>query len=192
MHYLTVTGHSDVTLRATSQDVSGRLSSFCCLLTSQIKPAQNNFDTHQSVTGLAGVGTRLYDSPAELYGYATNNVAYCRPSSSASFRAQLTGERDRPLCSNETSDLRQNWTLCDHRTSPLCMHLASRTRRIVAAVPGTGPLSNLRRRNGDRQRDQPAPSPTMANMPGTTYVIISWCHNFMFAIIRKCSMFHER
>ena len=30
-----------------------------------------------------------------------------------------TGERDRPLCSNETSDLTQNWTLCDHRTSPL-------------------------------------------------------------------------
>ena len=59
---------------------------------------------HQSVTGLAGVGTRLYDSPAqaELYGYATNNVAYCRPSSSAAFRVQLTGERNRPLCSNET------------------------------------------------------------------------------------------
>ena len=73
------------------------------------------------MTGLAGVGTRLYDSPsrAELYGYATNDAAYCRPSSSAAFRAQLTGERDRPLCSNETSDLRQNWTLCDHRTSPL-------------------------------------------------------------------------
>ena len=42
-----------------------------------------------------------------------------RPSSSAAFRAQLTGERDRPLCSDETSDLRQNWTLCDHRTYPL-------------------------------------------------------------------------
>ena len=93
------------------------------------------------MTGLAGVGTRLYDSPAraELYGYSRNNVAYCRPSSSASFRAQLTGERDRPLCSNETSDLRQNWTLCDHRTSLLCMHMASRTRRIFAAVPSTGP-----------------------------------------------------
>ena len=41
------------------------------------EPAQNNFDTHQSVTGLAGVRTRLYDSPAraELYGYATNNLA---------------------------------------------------------------------------------------------------------------------
>ena len=31
------------------------------------------------MTGLAAVGTRLYDSPAraELYGYAANNVAYC-------------------------------------------------------------------------------------------------------------------
>ena len=155
---------------------------------------------HQSVTGLARVG-RLYDSPAqaELYGYATYNVAYCRPSSSASFRAQLTGERDRPLCSNETSDLRQNWTLCDYRTSHLCMHMASRTRRIVAAFPSTRPLSDLRRRNGDRQRNQPTPSPTIGSMPETTYVIISWRHTlgatflyFMFAIIRKCSMFHER
>ena len=152
------------------------------------------------MTGLAGVGTRLYDSPAraELYGYATNNVAYCRPSSSASFRVQLTGERDCPLCSNETSDLRQNWTLCDHQTSPLCMHMASRTRRIVAVVPSTGPLSAHRGMNGDRQWNQPTPSPTMGSMPGTMYVIISWRHNlgatflyFMFGIIRKCSMFHE-
>ena len=153
------------------------------------------------MTGLAGVGTRLYDSPAraKLYGYTTNNVAYCRPSSSPSFCAQLTGERDRPLCSNKTSDLRQNWTLCDHWTSPLCMHMASRTRRIVAAVSNTGPLSDLRRRNGDRQLNQPMPFPTMGSMRGTTFVIISWRHNlgatflyFMFTIIRKCSMIHER
>ena len=75
-------------------------------------------------------------------------------SPSAAFRAQLTGERDRPPCSNETSELRQNWTLCDHRTSPLritfellsleprgCLHMhaymASRTR-IVAAVSKYG------------------------------------------------------
>ena len=103
---------NNVTLRAT----------VCCLLTSQTNLHKTILmRTNHAVTGLDGVGTRLYDSPAraELYGYATNNVAYCRPSSSAAFRAQLTGERDRPLCSNETSDIRQNWTLCDHRTSPL-------------------------------------------------------------------------
>ena len=65
---------------------------------------------HQSVTDLAIAGTRLYDSPAraELYGYATNKVGYCRPSSSAAFHAQITGEHDHLLCSNETSDLRQS------------------------------------------------------------------------------------
>ena len=71
---------------------------------------KHSFDTHQSVTNLAVVGTRLYDSPAqaELYGYATNKVGYCRPSSSAAFRAQLTSEHDHLLCSNETLNLRQN------------------------------------------------------------------------------------
>ena len=69
-----------------------------------------------------GVGTRLYDSPAraELFGYVTNNVAYCRPSSSTAFRAQLTGERDRPLCSNETGSA--HWSpipLVPHLIGPL-------------------------------------------------------------------------
>ena len=30
---------------------------------------------------------------AEFYGYATDNIGYCRPSPSAAFRAQPTGER---------------------------------------------------------------------------------------------------
>ena len=64
--------------RYTARHVSWRLSSFCCLLTSQTN-LHKQFDTHQSVTGLAGVGIRLYDSPAraELYGYrrSTNNLA---------------------------------------------------------------------------------------------------------------------
>ena len=81
--------------------VSGRLSSFCCLLTSQT-------NLHKTIlVRTNGVGTRLYDSPARAELYATNNLA-SRSSSSAAFRAQLTDERDRPLCSNETSDLRQN------------------------------------------------------------------------------------
>ena len=84
MHYVTITGHSPSGMshgvrkkqRHTPRHVSGRLSSFCCQA-KLLEPAQNNFDTHQSVTGLAGVGTRLYDSPAwaELYGCATNNIA---------------------------------------------------------------------------------------------------------------------
>ena len=133
------------------------------------------------MTGLAGVGTRLYDSPAraELYGYRLRTTKpNCRSSSSAVFRAHLTDERDRPLCSNETSDLRQNWTVWPSDFSPsyhvwaaelgttrvfthACM--ASRTR-IVAAVP----------KYGEHAWD---------------YVIISWRHNlganflyFMFAI----------
>ena len=83
MHYVTVTGHSPSDgvhkkLRHTPRHVSGRLSSFCFFTDKPNQPAQNNFDTHQSVTDLAGVGTRLYDSPvrAELYGYTTNNVAW--------------------------------------------------------------------------------------------------------------------
>ena len=133
------------------------------------------------MTGLAGVG-----AITALLGLNSMDTVYEQLSlivglhhSSTAFRAQLTGERDRPLCSNETSDLRQNWTLCDHRTSPLgitfellsleprgyctCMHMASRTR-IVAAVP----------KYGEHAWD---------------YVIISWRHNlgatflyFMFAI----------
>ena len=67
MHYVTVTGHSDGVhkkQRHTPRHVSGRLSSFCCLLTTQTNLHLNNF-----VTGLAGVGTRLYDSPARLLRY---------------------------------------------------------------------------------------------------------------------------
>ena len=124
-----------------------------------------------------GVGTRLYDSPVRhcLFGL---------DSSLAAFRAQLTGERDRPLCSNETSDLRQNWTLCDHRTSPLritfellsleprgCLYMHASRTRIVAAVS----------KYGEHAWD---------------YVIISWRHNlgatFLYFIFAKCSMFHER
>ena len=84
MHYVTITGHSPSDKsdsvhkkqRHTPRHVSGGLSSFCCLLTSQTN-LHKKIDTHQSVTGLAGVGTRLNDSPAgaELYGYATNNLA---------------------------------------------------------------------------------------------------------------------
>ena len=83
MHYVTVTGHSPSDgvhkkQRHTPRHVSGRLSSFCFLLTSQTNLHKTILiRTNQSVTDLAGVGTRLYDSPvrAELYGYATNNVA---------------------------------------------------------------------------------------------------------------------
>ena len=162
----------------TPRHVSGRLSSFCWIVYWQAKlTCTNNIDTHQSVRGLAGVGTRLYDSltptwvngspaRAELNSMDTvyeqlSLIVVLRHRQR--FRAQLTGERDRPLCSNETSNLRQNWTLCDHRTSPLCMHMASRTR-IVATVPNYG----------EHVWD---------------YVIISWRHNlgatflyFMFAI----------
>ena len=55
------------------------------------------------------------DNMTALLGLNSMDTVYeqlslidCRSSSSAAFRAQLTGERDRRLCSNETSDLRQN------------------------------------------------------------------------------------
>ena len=150
------------------------------------------------MTDLAGVGTRLYDSPVRHCLFGLNSMATlrttwpnCRFSSSAAFRAQLTGERDRPLCSNETSDLRQNWTLCDHPGVTIgllpfvsrlscwawnhagvytCMHMASRTS-IVAAVS----------KYGEHAWD---------------YVIISWRHNlgatFLYFMFAKCSVFHER
>ena len=98
--------------------------------------------------GLAGVGTQLYDSPAgaELYGYRLRKT--CRSSSSAAFRAQFTGERNRPLYSNETSDLRQNWTLCDHRTSPLriTLELLSLEPRGYLHVHAYGKSNTHRRR----------------------------------------------
>ena len=67
MHYVTITEHSPSDMsdgvhkkqRHTPRHVSGRLSSFCCLLTSQTN-LHKQFWYHQSVTGLAGVGTRLY------------------------------------------------------------------------------------------------------------------------------------
>ena len=69
-------------------------------------------------------------------------------SSSAAFRALLTGERDRPLCSNETSDLRQNWTLWDHRTSPLriTLELLSLEPRGCLHMHAYGKLNTHRRR----------------------------------------------
>ena len=134
------------------------------------------------MTGLAGVGIRLYDSPtrAELYGYRLRTTSpNCRSSSSAAFRAQLTGERDRPLCSNETSDLRQNWTLCDHRTSPfrITFELLRGTTRVFthACIWQVEHASS-------------PPSPNMGSMPGTTssyHDVIIWGHLFVFHVRDK-------
>ena len=118
MQYVTITGHSPSDIsdgvhkkqRHTQRHVSGRLSSFCCLLTSQ-----TNLHKQFWYPPISDRPSRCRNSTIwqpcsgwTLWILSTNNLA---SSSSAAFRAQLTGERDRPLCSNKTSDLRQNWTL---------------------------------------------------------------------------------
>ena len=142
---------------------------------------------HQSVTDLASAGTRLYDSPAraELYDYGANNIGYCRSSSSAAFCAQLTGEHDRLLCSNETSDLRQTVTLCDHRTFLLriTFELLSLESCGYFALACTWQVE---------QASSP-PSPTLASMPGTTssyHDVMIWGTLFCISCSRQDKMYH--
>ena len=153
MHHVTVIEQS--ILNGTTSHSASRFSTvkFILLFAWQAKLTctKHNFDTHQSVTDVAGAGTPPNDSPAraELYGYATNNIIYCRPSSSAAFRTQFTGERGRHLCSEETSDSRQNcyivwpsefsptchvwaWNLLGIYT---CMHMVSREYASSPASP---------------------------------------------------------
>ena len=185
MHYVTVTGHSDGVhkkQRHTPGHVSGRLSSFCCLLTRQTNLHKNNFDTHQSVTGLARVGTRLYDSPAraELYGYATNNVAYCRPSSWAAFHAQLTGERDRPLYM-----LQRNFGF-KTKLNAVWPSDFSPSYHIWAAELGTTRVFTHACIWQVEHASSP-PSPTMGSMPGTTssyHDVIIWGPPFCISCSR--------
>ena len=101
----TVYTRNNVTLRTTFQD--GFEVHSVVYWQPKLTCTKHSFDMHQSVTDLAGAGTRLYNSPAqaELHGYATNKVGYCRPLSSEAFRAQRTGEPESLLCFNETSDL---------------------------------------------------------------------------------------
>ena len=132
MHYVTITGHSPSGMshgvhkkqRHTPRHVSGRLSSFCCLLTSQTTWTCTKQFWYAPIS----------DRPSRCRGstiwqpclgwtlwlrYEQHSLIVGLRHRLAAFRAQLTGERDRPLCPNETLDLRQNWTLCNHRTSPL-------------------------------------------------------------------------
>ena len=156
MHYVTITGHSPSDMsdgvhkkqRHTQRHVSGRLSPFCCLLTSQTNMHKQFWYPPISDRPSRCRDSTIHDSPAraELYGYRLRTT--CRSSSSAAFRAQLTAERDRPLCSNETSDLRQNWTLCDHRTSPfrITFELLSLEPRVYLHMHAYGKSNTHRRR----------------------------------------------
>ena len=124
MHYVTVTGHSPSDgvhkkQRHTPRHVSGRLSSFCFYWQAKLTCTKQFW-----YAPISDRPSRCRDSTIWQHCSGWTLWLRCeqrslRSSSSAAFRAQLTGERDRPLCSNETSDLRQNWTLFDHWTSPL-------------------------------------------------------------------------
>ena len=80
-----------------------------------------------------------------------------------------------PVCSNETSDLRQNWTLCDHRTSPLSYH-------VWAAELGTTRVLTHARIWQVEHASSP-PCPNMGSMPGTTSSycdVIIWGATFLY------------
>ena len=189
MHYVTITGHSPSDMshgvhkkqRHTPRHVSGRLSSFCCLLTSQ-----TNLHKLFWYPPISDRPSRCRDSTIwqpcsgwTLWIPSTNNLALnYRSSSSAAFRAQLTGERDRPLCSNETSDLRQNWTLCDQRTSSLRITfelLSLEPRGYLVHMHAYGKSNTYRRRR------------PQGSMPGTTssyHDVIIWGPPFCISCSR--------
>ena len=87
-----------------------------------------------------------------------------------------------PYAPNETSDLRQNWTLCDHRTSPLritfeLLSLEPRGCLHMHAYGKSNTHCRCRVHNGEHAWD---------------YVIISWRHNlgatFLCSRNVQCSM----